>query len=40
MFQLTGRKEMDNVLTIEDCISAAEQGKEVHINDGQVIISE
>lgn len=34
------RKEIDNVLTIEDCIKAFEQGKEVLINDGQVTISE
>lgn len=28
------------MLTVEDCIKAAEQGKEVHINDGQVVIKE
>lgn len=26
------------MLTVEDCIKAAEQGKEVHVNDGQVVI--
>ena len=28
------------MLTVEDCIQAAEQGKEVHINDGHVVIKE